>query len=445
MSLKTPDLIRTLQRKLYGKAKAEPGYRFYLLYDKVWRADILRHAYNLARSNRGAPGVDGMTFEQIEAAGLEDWLTRLGEELRHKTYRPQAVRRVMIPKPGGGERPLGIPTIRDRVAQTAAKLVLEPIIEADLDPSAYGYRPKREAGQAITAVLDLLRQGYTDVVDADLSQYFDTIPHDELMTSISRRIVDRHMLGLIKQWLKAPVETTGEDGKKRMQGGAAVRRGVPQGGVISPMIANLYMNRFLKHWRRTGRGAAWNAHIINYADDFVILSRGNAAEALAWTDKVMARLGLSLNRTKTCVRDARTERFDFLGYSFGPHCFKQQGRWFTGASPSKKSVQRLKDKVSAKLASGNKGPWPQVRDDLNRLLRGWGGYFSPGTHYATDKAIEAHVYDRVRNLLVRRSKMPARSIGPYRMDAVFGDLGVMRMRHCRRANVLPCACHESSR
>ena len=191
MSLQTPDAIRTLQRKLYGKAKTEPGFRFYILYDKVWRADILRHAYDLARANKGAPGVDGVTFEQIEAAGLENWLTRLGEELRTKTYRCQPVRRVMIPKPGGGERPLGIPTIRDRVVQTAAKLVLEPIFEADLDPAAYGYRPKRGAGQAIQAVLGLLRQGYTDVVDADLSKYFDTIPHHELMQSMARRIVDR--------------------------------------------------------------------------------------------------------------------------------------------------------------------------------------------------------------------------------------------------------------
>ena len=437
MSLATPELIRTLQRKLYGKAKAEPGFRFYQLYDKVWRSDILRHAYNLARSNRGAPGVDGVTFDQIEAAGLEDWLTRLGEDLKTKTYRPQAVRRVMIPKSDGGERPLGIPTIRDRVVQTAAKLVLEPVFEADLDPAAYGYRPGREAGQAIKAVLDLLRQGYTDVVDADLSRYFDTIPHSELMISISRRIVDRNMLWLIKQWLRAPVETTAGDGKKRMEGGAASRQGVPQGGVISPMIANLYMNRFLKHWRKTGRGEAWSAHIINYADDFVILGRGNANEALAWTDAVMTRLGLSLNRTKTCVRNARTERFDFLGYTFGPHCFKQQGRWFTGASPSKKSVQRLKDKVSAMLVPGNKGPWPEVCHDLNRLLRGWGGYFTPGSHYAADRAIEAHIYDRVRNFLVRRSKMPSRSIGPFRKDAVFGDMGVPRMRHCRRAVVLP--------
>jgi RNA-directed DNA polymerase len=436
VSLQTPEAIRTLQRKLYGKAKSEPSYRFYLLYDKVWRTDILRHAYDLARANKGAPGVDGMTFERIEAAGLEDWLARLGEELRTKTYQCQPVRRVMIPKPGGGERPLGIPTIRDRVVQTAAKLVLEPIFEADMDPAAYGYRPRRSASDAIQAVLVLLRQDYTDVVDADLSKYFDTIPHDELMQSIARRIVGRDMLRLVRQWLKAPVELTDGHGKRRMEGGKASRHGTPQGGVISPLVANLYMNRFLKHWRQNGRGEAWQAHVINYADDFVILSRGHAAEALAWTDRVMTGLGLSLNRIKTCVRDARQERFDFLGYSFGPHCFRQTGRWFTGASPSKKSVQRLKDRVSAILVPGNMGPWEEVCDTLNRLLRGWCGYFSPGSHYATDRVIETHLYDRVRNFLVRRHKLPTRGSRQIRMDAVFGTLGVPRLRMCRRAGAI---------
>jgi RNA-directed DNA polymerase len=432
MSLQTPDNIRTLQRKLYGKAKAEPGYRFYLLYDKVWRADILRHAYDLACANDGAPGVDGVTFEQIETAGLEGWLTRLGEELRTKTYRCQAVRRVLIPKAGGGERPLGIPTIRDRVVQTAAKLVLEPILEADLDPAAYGYRPGRSAGQAIQLVLTLLRQGYTDVVDADLSKYFDTIPHQELMQTLARRIVDGDMLRLIKLWLKAPVETTDGDGRKRLEGGQASRQGVPQGGVISPLIANLYMNRFLKHWRQTGRGDAWKAHVINYADDFVILSHGHADEALAWTDRTMARLGLTLNRTKTRLCEARTDQFDFLGYRFGLHRFRQTGRRFIGASPSPKSVQRLKEKVGAILVPGNMGQWKDVRDTLNRLLRGWCGYFSPGSHYVADRAIEAYTYDRVRNFLARRHKLPAQAIGPFTMTAVFGELGVPRLRNCRR-------------
>jgi RNA-directed DNA polymerase len=436
MSLQTPEAIRTLQSKLYGKAKAEPGFRFYLLYDKVWRADILRHAYDLAAANNGAPGVDGVTFDQIEAASLEDWLTRLGEELRAKTYRCQPVRRVMIPKAGGGERPLGIPTIRDRVVQTAAKLALEPIFEADLDPAAHGYRPGRSASQAIQTVLTLLRQGYTDVVDADLSKYFDTIPHDELMQCLARRIVDPDMLRLVKQWLKAPVETTDTDGKRRLEGGRSSKAGVPQGGVISPMLANLYMNRFLKYWRQKGRGEALQAHIINYADDFVILSRHCAAEALTWTDAVMTRLGLTLNRTKTRLCNAEKERFDFLGYSFGPHCFRPTGRWYIGASPSKKSVQRLKDRVGEILVPGNMGPWEEVRGTLTRLLRGWCGYFSPGSHYDVDRAIEAHLYDHVRNFLTRRHKMPARSIGPFTMTAVFGALGVPRLRHCRRSGVL---------
>src|ERR1700757_2688616 len=249
MSLATPEKIRTFQRKLYCKAKAEPDYRFYLLYDKICREDILRHAYELARANAGAPGVDGETFAVIEKKGLQEWLAGVRKELTEKTYRPAPVRRVMIPKPGGGERPLGIPTIRDRVVQTAAKLVLEPIFEADLEPTAYGYRPGRSGIDAVKAVHRLLCQGFTDVVDADLSKYFDTIPHDELLRSVAARIVDRHVLRLIKAWLKAPVEETDPDGRRRMSGGKQSPCGTPQGGVISPLLANRYMNRFLRHWR----------------------------------------------------------------------------------------------------------------------------------------------------------------------------------------------------
>ena len=435
MSLRTPEKIRTLQIKLYLKAKAEPAFRFYLLYDKIWRSDILRHAYALARANRGAPGVDGVTFAMIEAEGLEEWLARLGEDVRMKSYRPQPVRRVMIPKPGGGERPLGIPTIRDRVVQTAAKLVVEPIVEADLDPSAYGYRPKRSAGEAIRRVHELLLQGYTDVVDADLSKYFDTIPHRELMQSVARRIVDKDVLRLIKLWLKAPVEETDGDGNRRVTGGKASTSGTPQGGVISPLMANLYMNRFLKYWRRSGGERSWRAQIINYADDFVILSRGHAAEALAWSDRVMTRLGLRLNPVKTCIRDAKREQFDFLGYRFGPHCYRQTGRWYQGASPSKKSVQRLKDKVSEILTPGNQGPWPEVCDQLKQLLRGWCGYFSYGSHYATDRVLECHIYDRVRGFLVRRHKVPTRGTNRFSKKAVFGALGVPRLRPCRAGAV----------
>ena len=239
MSLATPEKIRSLQRKLYRKAKAEPAFRFYVLYDKICREDILRHAYGLARANAGAPGVDGVSFAQIEASGLEAWLAGLRVDLVAKTYRPDPVRRVVIPKPDGGERPLGIPTIRDRVIQTAAKLVLEPIFEADFEDSAYGYRPARGAVDAVKDVHRHLCRGYSDVVDADLSKYFDNIPHRDLMQCVARRIVDRHVLALIKMWLEAPVEERDGDGKRRIVGGKGNRCGTPQGGVASPLLANI--------------------------------------------------------------------------------------------------------------------------------------------------------------------------------------------------------------
>src|ERR1700693_4863528 len=241
MSLATPTTIRTLQRKLYRKAKAEPAFRFYLLYDKIHREDILRHAYALARANAGAPGRDGMTFARIEASGLERWLAGLREELVSKTYRPDPVRRVSIPKPDGGERPLGIPTIRDRVLQTAAKLVLEPICEADFEDNAYGYRPRRGAVDAVKDVHRHLCRGYSDVVDADLSKYFDNIPHRELMQCVARRIVDRHVLALIKMWLEAPIEERDGDGKRRIVGGKGNMRGTTQGGVARRLLAHIYI------------------------------------------------------------------------------------------------------------------------------------------------------------------------------------------------------------
>jgi RNA-directed DNA polymerase len=438
MSLQTPEKIRSLQRKLYLKAKVEPDFRFYLLYDKIHREDILRHAYALARANGGAAGVDGIGFATIEAAGLEEWLAGLREDLAAKTYRPEPVRRVMIPKPGGGERPLGIPTIRDRVAQTAAKLVLEPIFEADLDPSAYGYRPGRSAADAVKEVHRLLCRGYTDVVDADLSNYFDTIPHRELIRSVARRVVDRNVLRLIKLWLRAPVEEQDDTGRRRLSGGRGQTCGTPQGGVISPLLANLYMNRYLKHWRATGRSKFFRADVISYADDFVILSRGHAAEALAWTRQVMTRLGLSLNEAKTSVRNARHERFDFLGYTFGPHRFRKDGHWYLGASPSKKSVQRLKGRFGEILVRGNKAPWPEVRDRLNSMLRGWSGYFDYGTRLMAYRVIDNHVYASVRRFLVRRHKVPSRGTRRFSDEVVFGELGVLRLRRVHIGARPPC-------
>jgi len=406
MSLATPEKIRSLQRKLYLKAKQEPAFRFYQLYDKVYRADILEHAYRLCRSNGGSRGVDGVTFEQIETQGRAEWLERLGQELHDKTYRPEPVRRVMIPKPGGGERPLGIPTIRDRVAQTAAKLLLEPIFEADFVEEAYGYRPRRSAQDAVKAVHQALRAGYTEVVDADLSKYFDTIPHRELMRSVARRVVDRSMLRLIRMWLKVPVEERDDRGSERMSGGKKSKVGTPQGGVISPLLANVYMHRFLRYWRQTGQGERLQAKIINYADDFVILSRGRASEARKWTSEVMGRLKLTLNATKTCVRDARRETFDFLGYTFGRMVvYTGNGVRAMDARPSKKSVQRLKRKLHEVLCPWNVGPWDEVAGQVNRILVGWSNYFGHGTPYYAYRAVDNHLYDRVRHFLRRRHKV----------------------------------------
>jgi RNA-directed DNA polymerase len=334
----------------------------------------------------------------------------------------------MIPKPdGGGERALGIPTIRDRVIQTAAKLVLEPIFEADFEDNAYGYRPARGAVDAVKEVNRHICRGYTDVVDADLSKYFDSIPHCDLIKSVARRIVDRSVLWLIKLWLKAPIEEKDGQGTRRIVGGKSNMRGTPQGGVASPLLANIYMNRFLKHWRLTGRGEAFRAHVVAYADDFVILSRGRAAEALAWTKAVMTRLGLTLNEAKTSLKDARQERFDFLGYSFGPHCYKGNGKWYLSASPSKKSMQRFKTKVGNLLVPGNNDPWPEVCDTLNKSLLGWSNYFCHGTRRSAFRAVDRYVYERVRDFLARRHKVAGRGTRRFSFEVVYGERGLLRL------------------
>ena len=416
MSLTTPTKLEKLQQALGTKAKQEPSYRFYQLYDKVYREDVLATAYAHCRQKNGAPGVDGQRFTDIAAYGEERWLSELREELRQERYRPQAVRRVLIPKPGGvGERPLGIPTIRDRVAQTAARLVLEPIFEADFDEAAYGYRPGRGALAAVKEVHQALRQGQTQVVDADLSSYFDTIPHAELMKCLARRISDGKMLRLIKLWLKAPVAEKDDQGRPRLTGGKRSTRGIPQGGAISPLLANVYMHRFIRAFRRYGLAQRYGAKLVNYADDFVILCRHGAAQVLTTVRKWMGQIGLTINERKTTVRRAWQEAFDFLGYTFGRLYSPKRRCFYLGARPSTKASKRLREKVHGHLHRGVVAPWDEVVSGLNRTLKGWGNYFRYGTVTPTRHALDRYVCGRVRDFQRRRHKLSTRGWRSTRM------------------------------
>jgi RNA-directed DNA polymerase len=329
----------------------------------------------------------------------------------------------MIPKPGGKERPLGIPTIRDRVVQTAAVLAMGPIFEADFSPQMHGYRPNRSALGAVREVHQALQQGYTDVVDADLTRYFDSIPHSDLMKSVAQRVSDGTMLALVRMWLKAPVEERdpkNKGGSRRRTGGTRNTRGTPQGGVASPLLANIYMNRYLKGWRQWKMGEKLTAKVVNYADDFVILTRGTAQRALEWTRKVMAGIGLQLNESKTKLRDARRESFDFLGYTFGPMVHRPTGRWYLGTGPSRKAMKRYRGRIRTLLRPGNQDPWPKVAACVNRVTEGWARYFSHGQVTRAYWHLDAFLLYRVRSFLRRRHKVPGRGIQRFPADEVFG-------------------------
>ena len=334
MSLSPPVKVGTLQTALHTKAKSSPDYRFYALYDKIYRRDVLGFAYERCRANGGAPGADGQSFADIKAYGVDRWLDELAEELKDETYQPQPVRRVYIPKPDGKQRPLGIPCIKDRVAQMAAVVVLEPIFEADLEPEQHAYRPGRNALDAVRQVERLIRTGHTEVVDADLSGYFDSIPHHELMKSVSRRISDGRVLRLIKLWLETPVEETDAKGHRhRTTRNKDQGMGTPQGAPISPLLSNIYMRRFVKGWKAGGHERRLVAHIVNYADDFVICCRGLAEQAMGVMRGMMSRLKLTVNETKTRLCRLPEETFDFLGYTLGRNYDRRTGAVLSGTAP----------------------------------------------------------------------------------------------------------------
>ena len=429
MNLATPSSVQKLQQALHDKAKESPGFRFYALYDKVYRKDVLAFAYQCCKANGGAAGVDGQSFEDIEEYGVERWLDELAEELRSRTYRPQPVRRVWIPKPDGKQRPLGVPTIRDRTVETAAVLVLGPIFEADLQPEQYAYREDRSALDAVRHVHKLINTGHGEIVDADLSGYFDSIPHAELLKSVARRIVDGAMLHLIKMWLEAPVEETDEHGKKhRSTRNRNDGRGTPQGAPISPLLSNLYMRRFVLGWKQLGHEKRLRAYVVNYADDLVICCRGQAEEALAAMRGIMQKLKLTVNETKTRVCKLPGEKFDFLGYTFGRCYSPQTGRAYLGTVPSKKRVIRICEAISSETGR-NKTLLDQetVVGKLNRMMTGWANYFCLGPVSKAYRAVEQHARKRLRQWLCAKHKMSWPATGRFPDAALHDELGLVRL------------------
>ena len=436
MSLIMLETTQKLRLALPAKAKGQSSFRFYSLYDKVSRKDVLWDAWTRCRRNGGAPGIDGQTFEDIEKSGVVEWLNGLAEELRTKTYQPQAVRRVYIPKPDGKQRPLGIPTIKDRVIQTAVLLVLEPIFEADLQPEQHAYRADHSALDAVEEVRKLLNQGDTDVVDADLSGYFDTIPHAELMQCVARRVCDKALLHLIKLWLVAAVEETDRRGHvHRTTRNKDEGQGTPQGAPLSPLLANLYMRRFILGClcfienTALGHEQRLQARIVNYADDFVICCRGTADQAMLTMRNLMSRIKLTVNEKKTKLCRVPADSFDFLGYTFGRCYSRHTGRPYLGTHPSRKKVQKFCESLSecAGRSTTHREPW-EIVEALNRQLRGWANYFRLGMVSPAYRCVDNHVTRRLRQWLCTKHKEPSRGVSRFPDAYLYETLGLIKLR-----------------
>lgn len=422
---------RHLQRTLYLKAKRDKTYCFYSLYDKIYRPDILQRAYDLVRSNGGTPGVDGRTCEQIESEeGRERFINQLMEDLKQRKYQTQAVKRVYIPKGKTELRPLGIPTVKDRVVQMAAKLVLEPVFEADFSEFSYGYRPKRHAHQAMDGITKALRQGYTQVIDADLSRYFDTIPHNKLLRTVSERVSDGAILALLKQWLKAPI-VEGRDGVYRLVGGGQnSRKGTPQGGVISPLLANIYLNLLDRIWQRHDMEGRYGARLIRYADDMVILCRGETDTALSVLNGILGRLELTLNTEKTKVVNAYKKTFDFLGFTVSTAISGRTGAWFPLVQPSRKSIRKLKERMQwITRRHMTLVPITDIVRMVNDVLRGWGNYFRYGNCFRVLRKVKMFCENRLRIHLCYRHKIRQKIMGfvKYPRSALYGRFRLYKL------------------
>ncbi len=419
--------VRLLQLKLYLKAKQESCYKFYILYDKLFQNAILEEAYKRVKSNNGSPGIDQQSFADVEKYGRTQFLTELGEELRKRTYQPQAVRRVWIEKENGGERPLGIPTIKDRVAQQACKMVIEPIFEADFDKSSYGFRPRRSAEGAVREVRNNLKGGDQTVYDADLSKYFDTIPHDKLEIVLRERIADPRILSLIKLWLKTPIV---EDGK--YEGGKGNTTGTPQGGVISPLLANIYMNLLDRIVNAPdGYFSKRGVKMIRYADDFILMSKHIQQEVILKVHGYLDRMGLRINTAKSKLVNAKEESFDFLGFTFRydtSNYFTKGGR-FWNVLPKAKSQKKIRQKINAKLKQIGHFPPEDVVRELNPIIRGWMNYYRIEKVSYTQvafKGLEDYLRKRLTRYYDRKSQRKSSMYGQQAFNILVKDHGLIK-------------------
>ena len=417
--------VSVLQGKLYQKAKQERKYKFYVLYDKIFLPYVLRQAWESVKKNGGSPGIDGQTIEDVGKRGEETFLEELKEDLRKRTYKPKAVKRVMIPKANGGERPLGIPTVRDRVAQTACKMIIEPLFEADFEESSHGFRPGRSAKDAMAAIKQHLKEGKTEVLDADLSSYFDTIPHDKLMIALKERVTDPRVLHLIQLWLKAPVY---EDGQ--FKGGRNNDKGTPQGGVISPLLANIYLH-LLDRIVNNPRGLfnQLGIKMVRYADDFVLLAREIPKKATLLLRQLLNRMGLRMNEEKTRLLHVRENSFDFLGFTIRySRDLHNRNHKYLDIHPGKKSEKRVRRKISDYLATHGHCSGNVIAQELNVIIKGWLNYFDiKGVSYLamSRRRLRHYLLDKLRRYYRRKSQRKSNLSGQQAFEKLVHDYGLI--------------------